>query len=338
MLRDLAADDRDVHRARRDRARAGDEDVALEAERPGRRLARLRPHLRRGRPHPAQGPHADPGRVLRLRRRPQPARLRDEPDVLADAPAPHRARPRAPRPDRARIAGQARAGGQPPLRILRRRTSPGPPSSTPSEGPPDMPKTPTKAAAAARPARAKATSKADRTYDAIVIGGGHNGLTNGVLPGQGRPADAGPGAAAPRRRRRDHRGAAARLLVHDVLVRAEPAPAGHHPGPRPGQARLHADPDADHVLPEGGRRLPAARPGPRREPQGDRPPQPARRRRVRRVQPRRQQGAARRSSRCSTWSRRTSSATTPRSWWPWRRSARGSAGSTRRCCTTRSAC
>src|SRR6186713_827497 len=41
-----------------------------------------------------------------------------------------------------------------------------------------MPKTPTKAAAAARPARAKASSKADRTYDAIVIGGGHNGLTN----------------------------------------------------------------------------------------------------------------------------------------------------------------
>ena len=41
-----------------------------------------------------------------------------------------------------------------------------------------MPKTPTKAKAAARPARARATSKADRTYDAIVVGGGHNGLTN----------------------------------------------------------------------------------------------------------------------------------------------------------------
>ena len=50
-----------------------------------------------------------------------------------------------------------------------------------------MPKTtdraPAKPAkAAAKPARqarsAKATTKADRTYDAIVIGGGHNGLTN----------------------------------------------------------------------------------------------------------------------------------------------------------------
>jgi phytoene dehydrogenase-like protein len=28
------------------------------------------------------------------------------------------------------------------------------------------------------PAKAKASSKADRSYDAIVIGGGHNGLTN----------------------------------------------------------------------------------------------------------------------------------------------------------------
>ncbi|HEX5015730.1 MAG TPA: NAD(P)/FAD-dependent oxidoreductase [Candidatus Limnocylindrales bacterium] len=50
-----------------------------------------------------------------------------------------------------------------------------------------MPKTSTKAPKAAKgPARApakatrstRATSKADRTYDAIVIGGGHNGLTN----------------------------------------------------------------------------------------------------------------------------------------------------------------
>jgi ribulose 1,5-bisphosphate synthetase/thiazole synthase len=55
-----------------------------------------------------------------------------------------------------------------------------------------MPKTPTKAAAAVRPARAKATSKADRTHDASVVGGGHNGLTNasylakaGVLPAEG---------------------------------------------------------------------------------------------------------------------------------------------------------
>src|SRR6185503_10913261 len=65
--------------------------------------------------------------------------------------------------------------------------SPGCRSSTPHEGPPEMPKTTAKAPAKpakapAKPARqarsAKATTKADRTYDAIVIGGGHNGLTN----------------------------------------------------------------------------------------------------------------------------------------------------------------
>ena len=77
MLRNLAADDR-AFIGRDAIERAGDEVIALEAERPGRRLARLRPHLQRGRAHPAEGPHAGPGRVLRLRRRPQPARLRDE--------------------------------------------------------------------------------------------------------------------------------------------------------------------------------------------------------------------------------------------------------------------
>jgi hypothetical protein len=35
---------------------------------------------------------------------------------------------------------------------------------------------------------------AERTYDAIVIGGGHNGLVNGV-PGQSRPADLIPSVA-----------------------------------------------------------------------------------------------------------------------------------------------
>ena len=31
-----------------------------------------------------------------------------------------------------------------------------------------------------RPGDARATSRADRNYDAIVIGGGHNGLVNGA--------------------------------------------------------------------------------------------------------------------------------------------------------------
>ena len=42
-----------------------------------------------------------------------------------------------------------------------------------------MPKTPTKSKAKAAPKAAK-TSAADRSYDAIVVGGGHNGLTNGA--------------------------------------------------------------------------------------------------------------------------------------------------------------
>src|SRR5436190_2442093 len=50
--------------------------------------------------------------------------------------------------------------------------------STPSGGPPDMAKEPMDRAETQ--ARRGRESKADRTYDAIVIGGGHNGLTNGA--------------------------------------------------------------------------------------------------------------------------------------------------------------
>ena len=96
-VQDLANERPRVPRPRGDRPRDRRQDVALEADRPGPRLARLRPAVRRGRADPAQGPHADRGRVLHLRRRSQAARLRDEPHVLADAPAPHRPRPRAAR-------------------------------------------------------------------------------------------------------------------------------------------------------------------------------------------------------------------------------------------------
>ena len=104
MFKDLADRRPGVHRPRGDRPRDRRQDVPLEAHRPRPRLARIRPAFRRGRAHPAEGPHADRGRVLHLRRRPQAAGLRDEPHVLADAPAPHRPRPRAarPRPRRAR--------------------------------------------------------------------------------------------------------------------------------------------------------------------------------------------------------------------------------------------
>jgi hypothetical protein len=200
-----------VHRPRRDRARARHEVVALEAERAGRRLEGLRPHLQRGRADPAQGPHADPGRVLRLlttsstssaTRRARCTRR------CSSATSPCAACPL----DRisTRITGQARARGQPPLRVLRRARSPGTPSSTPSEGPPDMPKT---ANARPRPRLApparranlegrphlltRSSSAADITADERLRTWRRPGLRTLVLERRHLG-----------RRRRDHRGAA----------------------------------------------------------------------------------------------------------------------------------
>ena len=123
MVRDLATDDR---------AFIGRDAIERElADRTSRwRLTglvvdwrRLRPDLRRGRADPAQGPHADPGRVFHLRRRHRPGRLRHELHVLPDAPAPHRPGPRAARPlarrDRRVRAGDGR---EPPLRVRPTRT------------------------------------------------------------------------------------------------------------------------------------------------------------------------------------------------------------------------
>ena len=188
-------------------------------------------------PDPAEGPHPDPGRVLRLRRRRHAARLRDEPDVLADAPAPHRPGPRAARSDQAGLARQARAAGQPPLRILRRRRQPGCRSTTPIGGPPDgedrpLPRPPRNGHATDPVTNLPDRRAAERTYDAIVIGAGHNGLVNGAYLAKNGLKTLHPRAAPPRRRRGDHRGAPAGVLVHDVLLRPEPAPARHHPRPR----------------------------------------------------------------------------------------------------------
>ena len=58
-----------VRRPRRDPARAGGRDVALPDHRVRRRLARLEPPPRRGRPDPADGPHAGPGGDVPVRRR-----------------------------------------------------------------------------------------------------------------------------------------------------------------------------------------------------------------------------------------------------------------------------
>ena len=123
---------------------------------------------------------------------------------------------------------QPRAHRQPPLRPRSPRTSPGCRCSTRRERRPD--------------AMSRPTDK--QPYDAIVVGGGHNGLVNGAYLAKAGLQDADPRAAPPRRRRGDHRGAAPGLLVHDVLLRAEPAAAGDHPRARAGQARLHAAADA----------------------------------------------------------------------------------------------
>ena len=132
------------------------------------------------------------------------------------------------------------------------------------------------------------------------------------VPRQGRPAHAGAGEERDGRRRRDHRGADAGLLVHDVLLRAEPAAAGDHPRARPGPARLPAADDAVVVPPDRRRRLPAVRRRPRAEPPGDPPALAAGRGRLRALPPRPRPGLPGRSGRCSTTRRPTSSARTPR--------------------------
>ena len=166
-------------------------------------------------PDPAQGPHAAPGRVLRLRRRAQPARLRDEPDVLADAPAPHRARPRPARPDGARLTRQAGDGREPPLRVLRRaRDAPAPVQPTTKDGL-TMAKTNGTKASNARRARAEALGTG--ALDARGANLRRDRRRRGPqrddergLPREGRPADARARAPRQRRRRGDHRGAPAR--------------------------------------------------------------------------------------------------------------------------------
>ena len=158
------------------------------------------------------------------------------------------------------------------------------------------------------------------------------------VPRQVRPQDADPRAPPPRRRRGHHRGAAPRLLVHDVLVRPEPAPPADHPGPRADQARLHAAADVDDLRARRRGRLPVVHPGPRPEPEGDRAALQARRRRLRPVQPRHGDGlpghqAAPRHGPARHLQRRPRGAHRARV-----ASARGSRRWTSACSTTRSAC
>ena len=168
MFRDLEAGRPGVHRARRHPARDRRQDLALEAQRPGPRLARVRPDLRPGRAHPAQEPRADPGRVLHLRRRAEPARLCDQPDVLADAPAPHRPCPGPPGPHGARVTGQSSSWPSATATNTSTRWSPACPSSIPSEGRPECRRRRRRSRSRRRPGRPTRTARTTRSSSAAV--------------------------------------------------------------------------------------------------------------------------------------------------------------------------
>ena len=145
-----------------------------------------------------------------------PGRLRHQLHVLPRAAAPHRPRPGAPRP-----------GGPRARRCTWswRSTTPTPRCSPARRGCP-----------CSTPRGRRPSHDATSTYDAIVVGGGHNGLVNA-----GYLAKAGLRTLV--LEQRDLVGGAAiteellpGLLVHHVLLRAEPAAAGDHPGARPGRS------------------------------------------------------------------------------------------------------
>src|SRR4029078_2529718 len=89
-------------------------------------------------------------------------RLRDQLHVLAGPAAPYRAGPGAARPGQGRPAGPARIHGRPPLREGRCA----------------------RGAAPVLQSRAEDGGSSE-PYDAIVIGGGHNGLVNGAYLARG---------------------------------------------------------------------------------------------------------------------------------------------------------
>ena len=144
-------------------------------------------------------------------------------------------------------------------------------------------------------------------YDAVVIGGGHNGLVAADVPGQGRLAHGRARAARDARRRDDHLGAGARHPRPDPCPHRRPAPAVGRPRPRPQaswtvagrarRARLRAEPRRQGDRPVGRtgphrrgpahdigrrrgplRRLRPPRPFAGRLPRRDRQPDPARHR------------------------------------------------------------
>ena len=205
--------------------------------------------LQRGRADPAQGPHArSVEEWMLLRRRRRAGRLRHQLHVLADAPAPHRASPGCSPSSRSSAPrSTSRSPSTTTTSTVAGARSPGCRSTTQRERRPDMT---TDEAPEGRPQASSTKSTRDVGRPDLRR---HRRRRRPQRPGQrrvprqGRAQDADPRAAPPRRRRGDHRGAPPGLLVHDLLVRAEPAAAGHHPGPRADQARLHAAADVDDL-------------------------------------------------------------------------------------------
>ena len=317
-------DDRGVHRPPRHRARARRQDLALAADRAHRRLGRLRSDLRRGRAHPAQGPHADPWRDVRLRRR-RHARSATRPASCtrrcssATSPSPGSGR-RSPRPGR-RVRLEIDVNHR--YEYVAARTARCRSTTRPGRRP-DMPTDERPASRRRRRRRRSAARAADRTYDAIVVGGGHNGLVNGAYLAKAglktlilerRPLVGGAAITEEL-----HPGFwfttfsyALSLLRPDIIHDLELTKHGFMPllmsstfAPMENGDYLWLGQDHDENLKEIARHS-----------RHDADAYDA----VRRTTSR---WSARRSSRCSTRRRRTSSATTPRSCSRWQRSASGS--------------
>ena len=84
-------------------------------------------------------------------------------------------------------------------------------------------------------------------YDAVIIGGGHNGLDLRRLPRARGPQDPRPRAAPRPGRRRRHRGDRPGLPVLGRELRRQPAAARDHPRPRAAQVRPRHPPARRHV-------------------------------------------------------------------------------------------
>ena len=124
-------------------------------------------------------------------------RLRHELHVLADAPAPHRDRPR-PTVDLAKLGPKV--------------ISSSPSTTTTSRSPRRRPACRLQPASEDERAvdRLQRRDRGRPTYDAIVVGGGHNGLVNGAYLAKSGLKTLVLERRHARRRRRDHRGAATR--------------------------------------------------------------------------------------------------------------------------------